>query len=129
MQKAMATLWDDRDPDLPVRSVEELVTFASIVEKETGRPDERDSVAAVFYNRLKKSMRLQSDPTIIYGIVGGQGILGRSITKADIDAKSPYNTYQINGLPPGPICNPGKSAHFGRSASSKNRRPLFCRRR
>ncbi|HEY8129358.1 MAG TPA: endolytic transglycosylase MltG [Hyphomicrobium sp.] len=110
MQKAMATLWDDRDPDLPVRSVEELVTFASIVEKETGRPDERDRVAAVFYNRLKKSMRLQSDPTIIYGIVGGQGILGRSITKADIDAKSPYNTYQINGLPPGPICNPGKSA-------------------
>ena len=97
-------------PDLPVRSVEELVTFASIVEKETGRPDERDRVAAVFYNRLKKGMRLQSDPTIIYGIVGGQGILGRSITKADIDAKSPYNTYQINGLPPGPICNPGKSA-------------------
>lgn len=109
-QKAMATLWDERDPDLPVRSVEDLVTFASIVEKETGRPDERDRVAAVFYNRLKKGMRLQSDPTIIYGIVGGQGILGRGITKADIDAKSPYNTYQINGLPPGPICNPGKSA-------------------
>jgi UPF0755 protein len=110
MQKAMASLWQDRDPDLPVRTVEELVTFASIVEKETGRPDERDRVAAVFYNRLKKGMRLQSDPTIIYGIAGGQGVLGRSITKADIDAKSPYNTYQINGLPPGPICNPGKSA-------------------
>ncbi|WP_245279996.1 endolytic transglycosylase MltG [Hyphomicrobium sp. 99] len=110
MEKAMTELWEERDPDLPIRSVEELVTFASIVEKETGRPDERDRVAAVFYNRLKKGMRLQSDPTIIYGIVGGQGVLGRGITKADIDTKSPYNTYQINGLPPGPICNPGKPA-------------------
>ncbi|MFT3730828.1 MAG: endolytic transglycosylase MltG [Hyphomicrobium sp.] len=110
MEKTVATLWEQRDPDIPVRSMEELITFASIVEKETGRPDERDRVAAVFYNRLRKGMRLQSDPTIIYGIVGGQGALGRGITKADIESKSPYNTYQINGLPPGPICNPGKSA-------------------
>jgi UPF0755 protein len=110
MQKAMAELWEQRDPDVPVRSIEELVTFASIVEKETGRADERDRVAAVFYNRLRKGMRLQSDPTIIYGIVGGQGALGRGITKADIETKSPYNTYQVNGLPPGPICNPGKPA-------------------
>ncbi|SFV38971.1 endolytic transglycosylase MltG [Hyphomicrobium facile] len=109
MEKTLAELWEQRDPDLPVRSPEELVTFASIVEKETGRQDERDRVAAVFYNRLRKGMRLQSDPTIIYGIVGGQGVLGRSITRTDIDTKSPYNTYQINGLPPGPICNPGKS--------------------
>src|SRR6185437_1318998 len=110
MQKALNTLWDSRDKDLPIRSPQELVTFASIVEKETGRADERDRVAAVFYNRLRKGMRLQSDPTIIYGVVGGQGVLGRGITRADIEAKSPYNTYQINGLPPGPICNPGKSA-------------------
>ncbi|RUO98833.1 MAG: endolytic transglycosylase MltG [Hyphomicrobium sp.] len=110
MEKLLASLWEQRDPDIPVRSVDELVTFASIVEKETGRADERDRVAAVFYNRLRKGMRLQSDPTIIYGIVGGQGVLGRSITKTDIESKSPYNTYQINGLPPGPICNPGKSA-------------------
>lgn len=110
MEKALAELWEQRDADLPIRSVEELVTFASIIEKETGRQDERDRVAAVFYNRLKKGMRLQSDPTIIYGIVGGQGVLGRGITKSDIDTKSPYNTYQINGLPPGPICNPGKPA-------------------
>ncbi|WP_291160203.1 endolytic transglycosylase MltG [Hyphomicrobium sp.] len=109
MEKSLAELWEQRDPDLPVRSPEELVTFASIVEKETGRQDERDRVAAVFYNRLRKGMRLQSDPTIIYGIVGGQGVLGRGITRTDIDTKSPYNTYQINGLPPGPICNPGKS--------------------
>jgi len=110
MQKTISTLWDSRDPDLPIKSPEELITFASIIEKETGRADERDRVAAVFYNRLRKGMRLQSDPTIIYGIVGGQGSLGRSITKADIETKSPYNTYQISGLPPGPICNPGRSA-------------------
>jgi UPF0755 protein len=109
MEKMVTALWDQRDPDIPVRSMDELITFASIVEKETGRSDERDRVAAVFYNRLRKGMRLQSDPTIIYGIAGGQGALGRGITKADIETKSPYNTYQINGLPPGPICNPGKS--------------------
>ena len=79
----------------------------------------------VFYNRLKKGMRLQSDPTIIYGIVGGQGMLGRGITKADIDAKSPYNTYQINGLPPGPICNPGQIRARGRVAPRQNRGSLF----
>ncbi|MEQ1669945.1 MAG: endolytic transglycosylase MltG, partial [Hyphomicrobium sp.] len=85
-------------------------TFASIVEKETGKPDERDRVAAVFYNRLKKGMRLQSDPTIIYGITGGQGTLGRGLTRTEIDTKTAYNTYQINGLPPGPIANPGRAA-------------------
>ena len=108
--KLIDQIWERRDPDLPVTTKEEFITLASIVEKETGRADERDRVAAVFYNRLRKGMRLQSDPTIIYGIVGGQGVLGRSITKTDIESKSPYNTYQINGLPPGPICNPGKSA-------------------
>lgn len=110
MEKALGALWEGRDPSLPIKSADELVTFASIVEKETGRADERDRVASVFYNRLKKGMRLQSDPTIVYGIVGGQGALGRGITKFDIETKSPYNTYQVNGLPPGPICNPGKSA-------------------
>jgi UPF0755 protein len=110
MTKLLTALWDKRQGDLPLRSMEDAVTFASIVEKETGRPEERDRVAAVFYNRLKKGMRLQSDPTIIYGIVGGQGALGRSITKTDIETKTPYNTYTINGLPPGPICNPGKAS-------------------
>ncbi len=110
MQKTLARFWEKRQPDLPLRTVEEAITFASIVEKETGKNDERDRVAAVFYNRLKKGMRLQSDPTIIYGITGGQGTLGRGLTKADIDTKTPYNTYQINGLPPGPIANPGKAA-------------------
>lgn len=110
MQKRLAVLWEKRPPDLPLRSMDELVTFASIVEKETGRPDERDRVAAVFYNRLKKGMRLQSDPTIIYGLVGGQGALGHPLSKTEMEERTPYNTYQINGLPPGPICNPGTSA-------------------
>ena len=110
MQKAVAKLWEKRDPEIPLRTMEEAVTFASIVEKETGRAEERVRVAAVFYNRLKKGMRLQSDPTIIYGITGGQGTLGRGLTKTEIDTKTPYNTYQINGLPPGPIANPGQGS-------------------
>ncbi len=110
MRKALAGLWEKRQGDLPLRSIEDAVTFASIVEKETGKATERERVAAVFHNRLKKGMRLQSDPTIIYGISGGAGTLGRGITKTDIDTKTPYNTYQINGLPPGPISNPGRAA-------------------
>jgi UPF0755 protein len=110
MQRVLATVWERRQPSLPIATPEEAVIFASIVEKETGRADERGRVAAVFMNRLKKGMRLQSDPTVIYGIAGGQGTLGRSITRADLDAKSSHNTYQIGGLPPTPICNPGRSA-------------------
>lgn len=110
MTEFLAQVWEKRPADLPLRSIEDAVTFASIVEKETGRADERARVSAVFHNRLKKGMRLQSDPTIIYGIVGGQGSLGRPITKPDIDTKTAYNTYQINGLPPGPICNPGRDS-------------------
>ena len=84
--------------------------LASIVEKETGRPDERSRVAAVFANRLKQKMRLQSDPTIIYGLVGGKGSLGRPIAKSEITQPTPYNTYTIDGLPPGPIANPGRAS-------------------
>ncbi len=110
MDELIAGLWEKRPEDTTLRSREDFVTFASIVEKETGRADERERVSAVFHNRLKKGMRLQSDPTIIYGIVGGQGSLGRGITRDDIATKTAYNTYQINGLPPGPICNPGRAA-------------------
>jgi UPF0755 protein len=106
----LAAAWEKRQKDLPLQSIEQAVVLASIVEKETGRADERERVAAVFVNRLRKGMRLQSDPTIVYGIVGGQGSLGRPITRTDIDTKTPYNTYTIDGLPPGPICNPGRSA-------------------
>lgn len=110
MQRFLAAAWERRQPSLPISTPEEAVIFASIVEKETGRADERGRVAAVFMNRLKKGMRLQSDPTVIYGIVGGQGSLGRAITRADLDQKTSHNTYQIGGLPPTPICNPGRSA-------------------
>lgn len=109
-QKLIAELWEKRQPDLPIQNLQQAMVLASIIEKETGRGDERERVAAVFVNRLRKNMRLQSDPTIVYGLVGGQGPLGRSITRSDIDSKTPYNTYQIDGLPPGPICNPGRQA-------------------
>jgi len=106
----IAEIWARRAKDLPLKAPRDLVILASIVEKETGRPDERPRVAGVFFNRLEKKMRLQSDPTIIYGIIGGKGALGRGLTRAEIDQPTPYNTYQINGLPAGPIANPGRAA-------------------
>jgi UPF0755 protein len=108
--KLLEQIWAHRAPDLPVRTPHELVTLASIVEKETGRADERPHVASVFVNRLHKRMRLQSDPTIVYGLVGGKGTLGRGILRSEIDKPTPYNTYTIDGLPPGPIANPGRAA-------------------
>lgn len=113
MQQAQARLvkelWDRRMPDLPIQTPEQFVILASIVEKETGKSDERTRVAAVFHNRLKQKMKLQSDPTIIYGLVGGKGSLGRPIMKSEIEQPTPYNTYVIPGLPPGPIANPGRA--------------------
>jgi UPF0755 protein len=109
-RRAVQEIWDHRAPDLPLKSPEQLVTLASIVEKETGRPEERSRVAAVFVNRLKQRMRLQSDPTIIYGLVGGKGSLGRPIMRSEIEQPTPYNTYVIDGLPPGPIANPGRAS-------------------
>jgi UPF0755 protein len=109
-KELLEELWEQRAKDLPFDTKEEALTLASIVEKETARSDERPRVAAVFVNRLRQGMRLQSDPTIIYGIVGGKGRLDRPITKQDISQKTPYNTYRINGLPPGPISNPGRAA-------------------
>ncbi len=108
--KMVNEIWAKRAPDLPVKSPGELVTLASIVEKETGRADERPRVAGVFVNRLTKHMRLQSDPTIVYGLVFGKGTLGHSITRNELQEATPYNTYVIDGLPPGPICNPGRLA-------------------
>lgn len=108
--RAVEAVWANRRADLPVSTPQELVTLASIVEKETGKADERPRVAAVFVNRLETGMRLQSDPTVIYGVVGGKGTLGRAIRRSDLDASNPYNTYRIDGLPPGPIANPGRAA-------------------
>ena len=109
-RRAVEQIWARRSPDLPLRSPFELVTLASMVEKETGKADERPRVAAVFINRLEKHMRLQSDPTIVYGLVAGQGTLGHAITRAELDKRTPYNTYQIDNLPPGAITNPGRAA-------------------
>jgi UPF0755 protein len=109
-RRAIQEVWDRRNPDLPVRTPEQLVTLASIIEKETGKPEERTRVAAVFVNRLRQKMRLESDPTIIYGLVGGKGALGRPILASEIRQPTPYNTYVIDGLPPGPIANPGRAS-------------------
>jgi UPF0755 protein len=109
-KRVVAEIWERRSQDLPVKTPEQLVTLASIVEKETGKPDERSRVAAVFVNRLKQKIKLQSDPTIIYGLVGGKGTLGRPIKRSEITTPSPYNTYVIDGLPPGPISNPGRAS-------------------
>jgi len=103
-------VWERRNPDLPLRTPEQLIILASIIEKETGKPEERTRVAAVFVNRLKQKMKLQSDPTIVYGLVFGKGSLGRPISRADIQSQTPYNTYVIEGLPPGPITNPGRAS-------------------
>ncbi|QCI98188.1 endolytic transglycosylase MltG [Agrobacterium larrymoorei] len=109
--KLIEMLWERRDPNLPLKTMEEFVTLASIVEKETGKDDERGHVASVFYNRMKKNMRLQSDPTIIYGLFGGEGKPSdRPIYQSDLQKETPFNTYIIRGLPPHPIANPGRAA-------------------
>jgi UPF0755 protein len=109
-RRVLQEVWERRSPDLPVKTPEQLLVLASIVEKETGRPEERTRVAGVFTNRLRQRMRLQSDPTIIYGLVGGKGTLGRPILRSEIEQPTPYNTYVIDGLPPGPIANPGRAS-------------------
>lgn len=110
-QKLVDQIWEKRDPSLGLKSKEEFVTLASIVEKETGVPDERAHVASVFLNRLGKGMRLQSDPTIIYGLFGGDGKpADRPIYQSDLKKDTPFNTYIIKGLPPSPIANPGRDA-------------------
>ena len=123
-KRVLAEIWERRSPDVPLRSPEQLVTLASIVEKETGKADERSRVAAVFVNRLRQKIKLQSDPTIIYGLVGGKGTLGRPIKRCEITQPSPYNTYVIEGLPPGPIANPGR-ASLEAAANPARTRDLF----
>lgn len=103
-------LWPKRRADLPIKTPEEAIILASIVEKETGRADERSRIAGVFMNRLRKGIPLQSDPTIIYGLVGGEGTLGRGILRSELEQETPFNTYKIKGLTPTPIANPGRSA-------------------
>ncbi|MEP1963172.1 endolytic transglycosylase MltG [Tateyamaria sp.] len=106
----VAAAWEARDADLPLNSPEELLTLASIIEKETGVAQERGQVASVFVNRLNRGMRLQTDPTVIYGITKGQGVLGRGLRRSELRAATPWNTYVIEGLPPTPIANPGRAS-------------------
>ena len=103
----LADAWAARDEGLPLASPEEALILASIVEKETGVPEERRQVASVFVNRLRAGMRLQTDPTVIYGVTEGQGVLGRGLRQSELREATPWNTYVIDGLPPTPIANPG----------------------
>ena len=123
-KRTLAEIWERRSPDIPIKTPEQLITLASIIEKETGRADERSRVAAVFTNRLRQRIKLQSDPTIIYGLVGGKGTLGRPIKRSEIQQPSPYNTYVVDGLPPGPIANPGR-ASLEAAANPARTRDLF----
>ena len=124
-QRVVKEIWDRRSPDLLIKTPEQLVILASLVEKETGKPEERSRIAAVFVNRLKQKMRLQSDPTIIYGLVGGKGTLGRPIMRSEIDQPTPYNTYLIDGLPPGPISNPGRASLEAAANPARTRELYF----
>jgi UPF0755 protein len=110
MDKAVDDAWRKRVAGLPLTNRREAVILASMIEKETALPAERPRIAAVFLNRLRIKMKLESDPTVIYGITGGKGSLGRELTKADLQSASGYNTYVVPGLPSGPICNPGRAA-------------------
>lgn len=106
----LAAAWEARDSDVPLASPEELLILASIIEKETGVSSEREQVAAVFTNRLNRDMKLQTDPTVIYGITKGQGVLGRGLRRSELRAATPWNTYVIDALPPTPIANPGRAS-------------------
>lgn len=119
MDAALREAWEGRDPDLPLANEGELLTLASIVEKETSIAEEYPIVAGVFVNRLRRGMRLQSDPTVIYAITRGSGPLGRRLTRADLAIDDPYNTYLVAGLPPGPIANPGRAALLATARPAK----------
>ncbi|WP_422027662.1 endolytic transglycosylase MltG [Roseovarius sp.] len=106
----LAAAWEARDDDLPLEDPADVLILASIIEKETGVPDERGQVASVFVNRLRRGMRLQTDPTVIYGITKGEGVLGRGLRQSELRQATPYNTYVIQGLPPTPIANPGEAS-------------------
>jgi peptidoglycan lytic transglycosylase G len=123
--RLLTDIWNRRAKDLPISNVDELVVLASVVERETSLADERSRVAAVFINRLRLNMRLQSDPTVIYALFGGKGKpAGFSLSRADLDTASPFNTYVSDGLPPSPIANPGR-ASLEAVANPSRTRDLF----
>lgn len=125
MEKTLDEAWRKRAPGLPYASKRDALIMASIIEKETSVSAERTRVAAVYVNRLRIRMRLESDPTTIYGVTGGKGMQGRELTRADLQSSSPYNTYVVAGLPPGPICNPGRASILAAVAPAPRERVLY----
>ncbi|MFO1158320.1 MAG: endolytic transglycosylase MltG [Reyranellaceae bacterium] len=125
MDKALDEAWRKRLAGLPLANKRDALVLASMIEKETGVAAERTKVAAVFINRLRRRMRLESDPTVIYGLTGGKVSFNRDLTRADLQSSSPYNTYQIAGLPPGPICNPGRAAIIAATNPARDRSLYF----
>ena len=118
-EEVLRKIWNDRDSDLPLNSPRDLLILASIIEKETGISAERRIIASVLINRITKGMRLQVDPTVIYGLTKGKGKLGRPLISTDLKTASDYNTYLLSGLPKGPICNPGKDSILAASKPEK----------
>jgi UPF0755 protein len=125
MEKTLDEAWRKRAAGLPYASKRDALILASIIEKETSLAAERSRVAAVYVNRLRIRMRLESDPTTIYGVTGGKGMQGRELTRADLQSSSPYNTYVVTGLPPGPICNPGRASILAAVAPAPRERALY----
>jgi len=123
--KLLREAWERRNPDLPLKSPDQLIVLASIIEKETGKPEERTRIAAVFANRLKQHMKLQSDPTVIYGLVFGKGALGRPLSKSDLAQPTAYNTYVIDGLPPSPIASPGRASIEAAASPARTKELYF----
>jgi len=125
MEKTLDEAWRKRSPGLPLANRREALVLASMIEKETAIPAERAKVAAVFINRLRRRMRLESDPTVIYALTGGKASFNRELTRADLQSTSPYNTYMVVGLPPGPICNPGRASIVAATTPARERLLYF----
>jgi UPF0755 protein len=125
MDKTLDEAWRKRAAGLPYASKRDALIMGSIIEKETSLSTERTRVAAVYVNRLRRKMRLESDPTTIYGVTHGKGMQGRELTRADLQSSSPYNTYVVAGLPPGPICNPGRASMLAAVAPAPRDRSLY----
>lgn len=125
MEKALDEAWRKRAAGLPLANKREALILASMIEKETAVPSERTRVAAVFINRLRRRMKLESDPTTIYGLTEGKAPLGRDLTRADLQSNTPFNTYVIAALPRGPICNPGRASIVAATNPARDRSLFF----